>query len=158
MRTRQLLLGRANDMLSRDERKFVVGKYDGLRAPRLVMYIGVAGTGVDSHITGHFPYGGKQLKARHRRYGTVVKTSEHNTSQRCLTCFSPIVRPLVKVMVKGEMKTKSVQGSSICYNSNCSSDILGSNTNNRDVDAAVNIALAGNNHPVDGKHPSSILF
>jgi hypothetical protein len=59
---------------------------------------------------------------------------------------------------QSEMKTKSVQGSSICYNSNCSSDILGSNTKNRDVDAAVNIALAGNNHPVDGKHPSSILF
>jgi hypothetical protein len=53
------------------------------------------------------------------------------------------VRPQVKVIVKGEMKTKSMQGSSICYNSNCSSYKLGSNIKNRDVEATVNIALAG---------------
>jgi hypothetical protein len=120
MRTRQLLLRRAYDRLTRDERKFVAGRYDGLQAPRLVMCIGVTGTGVGSRITCHLRYGGKQT-----------------------TCFSPVVRLQVKVMIKGEMKTMFVQGSSICYNSNCSSYKLGSNTKNRDVDAAVNIALTG---------------
>jgi hypothetical protein len=101
------------------------------------MCIGVAGTGIGSRIISHLRYGGKELKERHRRYATVAMNSEHST------CFSHVVRPQVKIMVKGEMKTKSVQGSSISYNSNCSSYKLGSNAKNREVEATVNIALAG---------------
>jgi hypothetical protein len=62
-------------------------------------------------------------------------------------------------MVKGEMKTKFIQGSSICYNSNCSSYKLASNTKNRDVDAAVNIALAGITTLLTGNNlPHSLLI
>lgn len=99
--------------------------------------IGVAGTGVGSRIISHLRYGGKVLKERRRRYATVAMSSEHST------CFSHVVRPQFKVMVKGKMKPKSVQGSSICYNANCSSYKLGSNAKNREVEATVNIAMAG---------------
>jgi hypothetical protein len=72
------------------------------------MCIEVVGTGVDFRMTGHLRYGGKQLKARHRRYDTVAMSSEHKTSQMCSTVCHLLCVHKLKVMVKGETKTKSV--------------------------------------------------
>ena len=107
------------------------------------MCIGIAGTGVGTRIGGHLKYGGGQIRARHRRYATVCMTNEFMTSQTCSSCFGPVVRPQKRVLKEGKWKSKSVSGSSICYNDDCPSYKRGSNTKNRDVEAAVNIAIAG---------------
>jgi hypothetical protein len=118
------------------KRKFVGGKIQ-------VMCIGMAGTGAGTRIGGHLKYGGAKVRARHRRYATVCMTNEYMTSQTCSTCFHPVVRAQKRVLVDGKWKTKSVSGSSVCYNGDCPSYQRGCNTKNRDVEAAVNIAMAG---------------
>ena len=100
------------------------------------MCIGIAGTGVGTRIGGHLKYGGGQIRARHRRYATVCMTNEFMTSQTCSSCFGPVVRPQKRVLKEGKWKSKFVSGSSICYNGDCPSYKRGSNTKNRDVEAA----------------------
>ena len=136
MVTRYLRKQAADDKLARDERKFVGGKIQ-------VMCIGMAGTGAGTRIGGHLKYGGAKVRARHRRYATVCMTNEYMTSQTCSTCFHPVVRAQKRVLVDGKWKTKSVSGSSVCYSGDCPSYQRGCNTKNRDVEAAVNIAMAG---------------
>ncbi|KAM3578673.1 hypothetical protein VKS41_008873 [Umbelopsis sp. WA50703] len=61
------------------------------KIPRVVLCIGQAGTGVGSRIDGHLRYGVSQLRRRHRRYAMVAMTNEHNSSQACSVCMSPVV-------------------------------------------------------------------
>ncbi|KAJ2958889.1 hypothetical protein NQZ79_g5568 [Umbelopsis isabellina] len=141
--TAHLLLGRAYDRIASKERRFIAGHSKGKKTPCAAMCIGQAGTGVGSRIGGHQRYGGSQLRRRHRRYAVVAMTNEHNSSQTCSVCMSPVVRPQQRIQIKGKWRTRSVNGSSVCFNTNCPSYKSGCNTKNRDVEAAVCIALAG---------------
>ena len=143
VRTAHLLRGRTYDRIASKERRFVAGAREGKKAPRAVMCVGVDGTGVGSRVRGHLRYGGSQIRKRNRRYATIAMTNEHNTSQTCSVCMSPVVRPQRRVQMEGKWRTRSVNGSSVCYNSKCPSYKSGCNTKNRDVEAAVCIALAG---------------
>jgi hypothetical protein len=129
------------------------GKEESKLRPRILMCIGQAGEGWGSRIGGHLKYGCHQLRSRHRRYVTIAMTNEHRSSQTCFTCFSPVVRPQERVTKNGQTKLKSVHGGSICYNSACPSYKAGTNTKNRDVGAAVNIALAGLTSMLGGTLP-----
>lgn len=137
------LLDRTYDRLASQERKYVARYQQTEQKPLTIMCIGVAGTGVNSRIGGHLRYGGKQFRRRHRRYVTVGMTNEYCTSQICSSCFFPVCRPQKTIILDNKRIRKSVNGGSICYNPRCPSYLAGCNTRNRDVQAAINIALAG---------------
>jgi hypothetical protein len=67
-----------------------------------------------------------------------------------LLLFQPVIRPRKPVFRDGKWRTKSVAGSSVSYNSVCPSYQHGCNTKNRDVEAAINIALAGTSRITTG--------
>jgi hypothetical protein len=137
MRVRKLLLARAYDCIFRDERNFVAAGNNGIRRPNLVLCVGIAGTGcAPTRITGHLKYGGSQLLKRHRRYCTVAMTNGYMTSQTCS-------RPQIVVTVNGKQRRKSIMGSSVWYNTFCPTYQIGHNTKNRDIEAVLNIAIAG---------------
>ena len=105
---------------------------------------------INARIGGHLRYSGGKLRERHRRYTTVAMTNEYRTSQTCCYCFQPVIRPRKPVFRDGKWRTKSVSGSSVCYNSACPSYQRGCNTKNRDVEAAINISLAGTSRITTG--------
>jgi hypothetical protein len=114
------------------------------------MCVDIAGIGAGTRIGGHLRYGGGKLRERHRRYSTVTMTNEYRTSQACCYCFQPVIRPRKPVFRDGKWRTKFVSGSLVCYNSACPSYQRGCNTKNRDVEAAINIALAGTSRITTG--------
>jgi len=59
-----------------------------------------------------------------------------------LDLFPPVARAQKRVFGDGKWETKYVSGSSVCYNGDCPSYQRGCNTKNRDVVAAMNIAMA----------------
>lgn len=133
------------DRIASEERKYVSGRSDVKKKPAVctVLCIGTAGTGVGSRITGHARRGGEQFRRRHRRYVTVSMTNEYRSSQTCSTCFQPVTHPRVLKFKKGEWKTVTDKGSSLCMNPTCPTYIAGTNTKNRDEEAAECIAIAG---------------
>ena len=120
---------------------------------RLVMGIGICGTGVGSRIKGHLRLGGGQMRRRHRRYEVVSMTDEYRTSQTCATCFGQMVRPAQLKTVNGKSKRVICNCGSICMNSSCPSYQTGTNTRNRDVEAAKCIAIASTCQILKGSRP-----
>lgn len=155
MQAARLLKKKAYDQFASKERKFVAfsdPNKKNCKSNRIIMCIGAAGTGIGSRIRGHAKRGGKQLQKRHRRYVTVAITNEHNSSQTCSTCFHPIAHPEHKIKVNGKMRSKTNNGVSICYNPLCPTYKNGTNSKNRDVEAAACIAIAGMTTMIYG-HP-----
>jgi hypothetical protein len=163
---------RAWDLATSDERGYISGssvpnaepkskqwrywrKHPYLRPKqcRLVMGIGICGTGVGSRIKGHLRLGGGQMRRRHRRYEVVSMTDEYRTSQTCATCFGQVVRPAQLKTVNGRSKRVTCNGGSICMNSSCPSYQTGTNTRNRDVEAAKCIAIASTCQILKGSRP-----
>jgi hypothetical protein len=107
------------------------------------MFVGQASTCTNVRIKGHLRYGGGQIKKRHRTYACVAITNEFNVSQTCCIGLKPIVLPTKNVIKDGKLKSNTILGSSICYNLKCPTCQNGTNTKNRDVEAAVCIALSG---------------
>jgi hypothetical protein len=129
--------------MASEERRFISDASISETRRRIVMCIGTAGICSGSRIKGHLRYGGKKLRKCHRKYATIAMTDEYKSSQTCSACFSQIVHPKRPVNVNGKLRTKSVNGSSLCLNSECPTYKFGVNTRNRDVEAAKCIALAG---------------
>ena len=152
---------RAWDLATSDERGYISGssvpnaepkskqwrywrKHPYLRPKqcRLVMGIGICGTGVGSRIKGHLRLGGGQMRRRHRRYEVVSMTDEYRTSQTCATCFGQVVRPAQLKTVNGRSKRVTCNGGSICMNSSCPSYQTGTKTCNSGAEVAKCIAIA----------------
>jgi hypothetical protein len=136
--TANFLLAHTYDAMASEERRFIGDASISETSRRIVMCIGTAGICSGSRIKGHLRYRGKKLRKCHRKYATIAMTDEYKSSQTCSACFSQIVHPKRPVNV-----TKSVNGSSLCLNSECPTYKFGVNTRNRDVEAAKCIALAG---------------
>ncbi|KAI8149142.1 hypothetical protein BJV82DRAFT_505735, partial [Fennellomyces sp. T-0311] len=79
---------------------------------------------------------------RHRRSTCICMTGEHNSSQTCVVCFKRIKRPKAKRFLRGKWRWVSVHGASVCMNPLCPSYQNGTNTQNRNVQAAFAIALS----------------
>lgn len=141
-RTQEKQKSKVYDRLARKEREDIsaASSKDGA-VP--VMMIGTQGTCVGSTIKKHLRWGGKQLRKRHRRYTVVAMTNEYRPSQTCVGCFGSVVRPSGRKMIDGKLKTVPVNGASICFNTKCPMYRKSINTQNRDTEAAVCIALAG---------------
>jgi hypothetical protein len=101
-----LLKRRARDSLARDERRFVADPSSNTKLPRLVMCIGIAGTGVGFRRRGYLRYGDRKSRAVHRRYATVAMKDEFRISQTCSTCFCPIIHPSRVVVVNGKKESR----------------------------------------------------
>jgi hypothetical protein len=163
---------RAWDLATSDERGYISGssvpnaepkskqwrywrRHQDLRPNncRLVMGIGICGTGVGSRLKGHLRLGGKQMHRRHRRYEVVSMTDEYRTSQTCATCFGQVVRPVRVKTVNGSSKRGTCNGGSLCMNASCPSYQTGTNTRNRDVEAAKCIAIASTCQLLKGSRP-----
>lgn len=119
------------------------------------MCIGREGTGVGSPIRGHARRGGSKLRDDHRQHGVVALTNEYRTSQTCAYCLGPVTRPKATVIRNGRKVQKSTNGASNCMNISCPLYRTGRTTQNRDVQAALCIALAGASFLLTGKtlHP-----
>jgi hypothetical protein len=144
-RSQQIQTRRSYDKVAALERRRISEDtaQEGKLKSRLVMCIGVAGTGVGSRVKGHARRGGTQMRSRHRRYQTVAMTNEYCSSQTCSTCFSPATHPKQRKLVNGVWKMRTCNGSTICLNPRCPSFQAGINTRNRDAEAAKCILLAG---------------
>jgi hypothetical protein len=72
-RSQQIQTRRSYDKVAALERRRISEDtaQEGKLKSRLVMCIGVAGTGVGSRVKGHARRGGTQMRSRHRRYQTV---------------------------------------------------------------------------------------
>jgi len=145
-RTADLLNKKVYDQMASEERQFISCSADcnhQHRPKTPIMLIGTAGTSVGSRIGGHARRGGGKMRRNHCRYVTVGMTNEYNTSQTCSTCFLPIVHPRIRKFVKGTWKTVTNNGTSVCLNQDCPTYQAGTNSRNRDVQAAECIAMAG---------------
>ncbi|KAI8393297.1 uncharacterized protein BYT42DRAFT_550568 [Radiomyces spectabilis] len=100
--------------------------------------------------------GGKKLRKEHSQHAVVGMTNEFRSSQTCMGCFGPVIRPNRKAVGAGS-KIRSVHGSSLCMNIDCPLYRTGRATQNRDTQAATCIALAGASFLLDGMklHPFS---
>ncbi|KAG0168354.1 hypothetical protein DFQ29_010183 [Apophysomyces sp. BC1021] len=117
----------------------VVQQRDSLSVP--VLLTGAAGTGFGSRLKGHLKRGGSRIKADHHQHALLGMTNEYRSSQTCVGCYGPIMRQKAsRASSKGE---RSVNGASLCMNIECPPYRAGQATQNRDIQAAMCIALAG---------------
>ncbi|KAK3821191.1 MAG: hypothetical protein J3Q66DRAFT_280018 [Benniella sp.] len=107
------------------------------------MLIGDAGTGVGSRIGGHVRRGGKKMRVEHMKHTVVGITSEYRTSQTCAVCFQQLHQARYRRTINGEERIVSVHGAMECQNPDCPSFLQGRSIKPRDVNAAMNIAMAG---------------
>lgn len=141
------------DRMAVEERRFISGRKKPLKSVpnTVVMCIGSAGTAVGARIKGHAKRGGKTIRHRHGRYLPVAMTNEFRTSQTCCFCFNPIIHPAQRKLVKDEWKKVTNKGTSICVNPECTAFKAGRAAQNRDVQAAACIAIAGATTLLTGK-------
>ncbi|KAI8884326.1 hypothetical protein K501DRAFT_164491, partial [Backusella circina FSU 941] len=83
------------------------------------MFIGDRGTGVGSRSKGHRRYDGRWKQELHGRNTTVCITNENKTSQTCGYCFSPIVHPRQRLVIKNKEVLKECPSASQCINPAC---------------------------------------
>jgi hypothetical protein len=57
--------------------------------------------------------------------------------------FDVLAFRIKQQLMNRELKNKTMNGTSLCFNPDCPSYMLGCNSRNRDVQPAINIAIAG---------------
>ncbi|KAG0041135.1 hypothetical protein BGZ83_002301, partial [Gryganskiella cystojenkinii] len=106
-----------------------------------LMFIGTAGSGVNSRTKGHLRYGGNKLSAEHMRHVPVLMTDEFLSTQLCPFCLRRI--QYAKSRPAEGKGLKSVHGCVQCTYSRCLSFKLGYCKRGRDMNAAFNILIRG---------------
>jgi len=140
------------DGLASSERRFLSQRLSSESPPNtVILCIGTAGTGVGSRIKGHARRGGGKLRKRHGRYVPVAMTNGFRTSQTCSTCFSPIIHPMKRKLVKDTWNKVSNKGTSVCINPQCPRYQAGMSSQNRDKQAAECISMSGSSLLLTGK-------
>ncbi|KAI9264005.1 hypothetical protein EDC94DRAFT_517570, partial [Helicostylum pulchrum] len=108
------------------------------------LFVGDREYGIGSQLKGHSRQGGIWKPKKYGLYTSVCITNEHNTSQTCPFCFGKLFHPArTSYNRSGKKKTKSVNGSFVCYNQECVSVLASKNTHGRDFLSAFAIGLSG---------------
>ncbi|KAG0050544.1 hypothetical protein BGZ83_004667 [Gryganskiella cystojenkinii] len=127
---------------------FVENRYGTLVYPKMcpkthknltVMYVGDAGTGLNSRIGGHLRWGGNKVCENHMRFIPVLMTDEYLTTKTCPFCW----RRVRFGRARTDKGVRSVKGVIQCKNPKCLSFKLGYSKRARDTNAAFNIMLRG---------------
>ncbi|KAH7059387.1 hypothetical protein BKA57DRAFT_369437, partial [Linnemannia elongata] len=104
---------------------------------------GAAGSGVGSPIQGHACRGGGKFRKEHRQHCVVAVTNENLTSKLCCICFQSVKIATARRLINGSIREVRINGAVVCQNPSCPLLHSGTATQNRDRNAAANIALSG---------------